>query len=168
MAAAYKLCRDCGAEFQPWVDRCTDCGGALDWAPQPAAEPSAPLPPTPELTCIRVADAWGARELAAELQSAGIPCRIDAHSPDAAGDCGGADPLRLGEACARNVGVFVRDEDVAAATGIGAALLARRSPELASASAGLTSDENACPACGAALDPAAPSCAACGLSFPAQ
>lgn len=168
MEGEYKVCARCGAEFQQWVTHCSDCGLELQWAPRHPPERSEPLPPTSELICIRVSDAWEARALAEELQSAGIPCRIDTHAPDSSSDCGGADPLRLGQACARKLGVYVRAEDAPSAAAIETALAARRTPELAELGETRALDANACPACGAALDARAPSCESCGLSFPGE
>jgi len=165
VAAAYKLCARCGAEFQLWVARCTDCDESLDLAPTFALPPeaSAPLPHARELTCVLTADAWGARELAEALAAAGVPCRIDSHPPDAPLEC---DSTQRRGACAPKLGVYVRAHEAAQARAIEAALLARRSPEVAELGPLAEPDANACPACAAPLDPAAPDCQACGLAFP--
>ena len=167
---AYKRCRDCGAEFQHWVAKCSDCGGELDWAPQaePEPEPGPPLPPTSELTLLRITDPWDARQLAEALQAAGIPSRVERPPESAVSKGGPADPLRLRETRDLRIGVYVRLTDLAAAAEVETEVVARSSPAIAELAEVAAPDANACPACGAALDPSAPRCAECGLEFPGE
>lgn len=77
----YKVCRDCGEEYRPEIERCADCGGELDLAsddgsiPPPAQEddeaPQATL--TDGVPLTRVDRAASLRPLADALAGASIP-----------------------------------------------------------------------------------------------
>jgi hypothetical protein len=118
---------------------------------------------TAPLVCIRVGDPWRVREIAEALENAGVTCRIDTYPP-------GADvaPQRRGRGAgtATEMGVYVADADAQAAAQIADEHERSRMPEVETEQPEWEGDPGRCPGCGTALEPAAASCAECGLEFP--
>jgi hypothetical protein len=87
------VCTRCGAEFQPHVTTCIDCGGATEtrmetpgaaWTPPPRPVPPPPpeptafsLPPGAEAAGVFSASLEPALDLAVFLERRGVPCRLD-------------------------------------------------------------------------------------------
>jgi hypothetical protein len=161
----FKVCPSCAGEFQQWVMQCPDCGvplqsGSPDGAPPQPAAHAEELPPAHALTCIERGDPRHLREVAERLQAAAISCRIDVHPP--------GEPIRpgtrRGAGVASTFGLYVREEDVAAAAAVREQYLRASVPDAGSAVVG--AELSACPACGEALAEGANACGACGLEFP--
>jgi hypothetical protein len=153
---APRVCPECGEEYLPTVLRCVDCGVSLvAEAPARAAAPGE-LPPVSELLCVRTGSLAIAQGLSAELAEAGITHRIQAVSPEA-----GAEPRRPD---ALPYGVYVREQDAAAAAAVDHAFLRSQLPDLpADAEAGAGGE--GCPACGAPVAADAAECPDCGLAL---
>jgi len=159
----FKHCTKCKGEFQQWALRCPDCGVALEIASdEAAAGPPAErgLPPASELVCVERGDPWRLHELAEQLQAQGISCRIDPYARPAA-----ARPPR-GGASSRDFGLFVLVADLDAAQRVRTEHLKRVVPDAGALTGEPGAPLSDCPACGAALDEGAASCASCGLEFP--
>jgi hypothetical protein len=176
-ATLLKRCAECGSEFQPWVERCIDCGGPLevtDGSAPPAAhdardhddvdedeleedyqdeaDDEGADPGAAGDVCLRVVSVAWARSLSAALAADAIPHRI------------GAAPAEPGAARARPgmVAVYVRPEDREAAMAVDAAHERTEIPDLPDE----PGSAEHCPACGEPCDPEAGECAGCGLEFP--
>ena len=123
------------------------------------SERSDELPPISELHCIRAASASWATGLYELLSDGGIPHRIQAAGDDRAGSV-----RRPGHELP--YGVYVRAEDLAAASAIDARHMASEIPDLPE---GFDLDgsgiEGACPACGEPVAADAPECGSCGLAL---
>ena len=168
MTALPKICPSCGAEYQPWVDQCKDCGCALEHpstAPAPAASavPRGPeLPPAHELVCLRVGDPWLVREAAEALSDAGIACRVDVYPP--AGTAVASEQRSTG--LASRLGLYVRPQDAEVAARVEHEHQLLRTPDAPPDLTAPGQALDACPACGASLAETAESCGECGLEFP--
>jgi hypothetical protein len=155
----FKVCRDCGEEYRPEVQRCADCGGEL------VARYAEGTGPDGELL-----------EPAADGRRPGEPEPLDPaelrplHVADRAGDLM---PLAqaLGEAAIRfavrgspyQFALLVRETDLARATQVLQSLFGQ-------AATGEEGDEAGpaqCPACGHALAEPVAECPACGLALEA-
>lgn len=160
----FKICPDGHGEFQPRLTHCPDCGAALQLATsaEPPVRASFELPPAHELACIERGDPRALHEMAEQLQSAGVSCRIDAYPPDQPIRLGG----RRGSGVATTFGLYVRPVDAEAATRLRTEHLQRSLPDAAGLGVAAGTELHACPACGEALAEAALACAACGLEFP--
>jgi len=144
------------------VDVCSSCGITLSFAP---AEPAAESASADEaLACLTSCEAWAMREIAADLERAGIAGRVDSWPPGgslAAGRCGlyGFEPPQ--------VGIYVRPGDLTNASRRFDAYQRERMPGPEAddfAAPGTLCD--ACPACGAPLDARSAACPGCGIEFP--
>jgi len=159
-ATVMKRCAECGSEFQSWVERCIDCGGALELsdgsspplATRAAAAPSDEMPPDADDVCVRVVPLPWARGLSAALDAEGIAHRIDEAPP------------KPGEkrAQAGMVGIWVRPDDERHARAVDADYERNEIPDLPAEQG----SEEHCPACGEPCQPDAGECASCGLEFP--
>ena len=159
----FKICPEGHGEFQQRVTHCPDCGAALQLATsaEPPVRTVVGLPPAHELTCIERGDPRALHEIAEQLQSAGVSCRIDAYPPD--------QPIRLGRrgaGVATTFGLYVRPADAEAATRLRTQHLQQTLPEAASVRLATGTELLECPACGEPLAETARDCAACGLEFP--
>ncbi len=145
-----RYCPECDEEFQPHIERCSDCGGALesrsdeDLARERQEQDSESLP-TPEeaVIVVRGVEAAEARAIAFDLHAAGIPFW-----------------LRGGR---RGIDVHVKSDDRQAATAIlerAGILPAQSSSDVAVAETG-----GPCPACGANVAAGIVECPTCGLAF---
>lgn len=166
-----KRCAKCGAEFQPWVERCIDCGGALEAddgsAPPPKrvvveADDDHDEPHDDELAdeeegvLLRIVPLNWARGLSAALAARGIAHRIE-EAPATA-----ANPRdRSGSGM---VAVYVHPEDRADAIAVDIEHQRGEIPDLPDEAG---SAEH-CPACGEPCEPEAVECASCGLEFPSN
>ena len=159
--AQYKLCPECRAEYTLAAMRCADCGVDLVHAHELADldQELAAFPPVSELQCVRVAPMAWIQALSAALQQAGVTHRVErARSADApegqrTGVFGDV-PL---------FGLYVRSEDVASTREIDGAIAGQILPEEAPVL--VAGEEDACPACGAAVGSDASECPDCGLRF---
>lgn len=160
----FKICPEGHGEFQQWVERCPDCGAALRLAT--STEPPRPevvgLPPAHELTCIERGDPRALHEIAGQLQSAGISCRIDAYPPDQPIRLGG----RRGSGVSTTFGLYVRPDEAERATQLHAQHLQRSLPEAVGHGVAAGTELHECPACGEPIAEAARECPECGLVFP--
>jgi hypothetical protein len=156
----FKLCPQCRAEFQEWVEQCPDChvGLVSSEQPLPPPEPPSALPPARELVCVDRGDPAHLRQLAEELQTEGIPCRLDTYPPT-----GSEAPPDPGQG---RFGLYVLPDQAPAAVAVRNALLERVVPDAEGLSAAAGTELAECPACGAALREGAGECESCGLEFP--
>jgi uncharacterized OB-fold protein len=155
----FKVCRDCGEEYRPEVQRCADCGGEL------VARYAEGTGPDGELL-----------EPAADGRPPGEPEPLDPaelrtlHVADRAGDLL---PLAqaLGEAAIRfavrgspyQFALLVREADLDRATELLQSVLGQDATDEEGDEAGPAS----CPACGHALAAPVAECPACGLALEA-
>jgi len=164
MEQAYKLCRACGGEYLPSVERCPDCGQPLVWEGEAAEAPGEPelvLPSGEGLLSVREAELGFARGLGQALAAAGIPHRLDPPGVRRAGAEGR-------EVRSARWAVLVRAADAAQAAAVDAAHTRRELGNLGSELDG-TALEGQCPACGEPLEGDSAECRGCGLVFgPAQ
>jgi len=164
MEQAYKLCRGCGGEYLPSVERCPDCGQPLVWEGEVAETPGEPellLPPGEELVVVREAELGFATGLGQALAAAGIPHRLDPPGVRQAG-AGGR------EVRSARWAVLVRAADAPRAAALAAAYTRSELRNLGTELDG-TALEGQCPACGEPLEADAEECRGCGLVFgPAQ
>ena len=153
-----KFCPSCRGEFLHSATVCEQCDVELVEEGNLPDESESGFPPDSELVCVRVADSGWSLGLAELLKENQIPHRVGI------ADAGGAKQV---------YGVFVLPEDIEAARALDADHARREMPDLPEgfdprdmmtgpAAEGDTL-EDACPACGDALDPAAEECAGCGL-----
>lgn len=151
-------CPECRSEYLGSATVCVECGIALVSEVSLESAASAQLPPVSELVCIRAASVGWAQRLSERLAAEGISHRIEASDDDT--DDGSA--RRPGANLP--YGVYVRPEDVEAASQVDAAFMHSQIPDLPGESGpeGAENDEG-CPACGTALTPEAVECPDCGL-----
>lgn len=150
-----KLCPRCREEYVATVERCPACGVALVAAPDAVLEDPEALPPASELVRVRVEHPSWIETLAEELAAEGIPSRVELVAADRPATRGAPAPCAL----------YVRPADAERARAVDAALLRSQLPDLPEHVSSEWSDAEACPACGAALEPEAAECAGCGLAF---
>ncbi len=154
----YKYCPQCGDEFQNWAERCPDCDVALGFE-RPSAEGTATatsdLPPASELVPVFVGEPWQVHDPVGTLNTAAIPCRVDAYPP---GDISDSGEHIGGFGAGTKVGVYVRQDDIEAVMQIDA--------DWVRATLATEAALDACPACQAPLAEDAVGCNACGLEFP--
>lgn len=156
----YRVCPSCRDEFVPTMERCPDCGVPLvheeELGPE---EEAAEMPPVEALACVRVAPVPWIRALSEGLQERGVAHRVQgARIEDA--------PEGKSAAVFGNVslfGLWVHEEDLAAAEELDGTLAARLVPEEAPELG--EGEEETCPACGAALEADTVECPDCGLAF---
>ncbi len=146
----FKVCRQCGGEYQAWVAVCPDCNISLDLppgevlAPAPEERASAPIA---DPVVLRLDTPGPLSELAEALQEHGISSQIGPHA-------GGA-----------GLAIYVARADLTTAHAISEELVAQGLPDL-DVDAIVDHDPSACPACGEPTPENAASCASCGLEFP--
>jgi hypothetical protein len=153
-------CPECRSEYLGSATVCVECGVAL--VGEDALESTAreQLPPVSELVCIRAASVGWAQRLSERLASEGISHRIEVSADDT--DDGSV--RRPGATLP--YGVYVRSEDVEAASRVDTAFMHSQIPDLPGAGAAESDagdDGEACPACGAALGTDVVECPDCGL-----
>jgi hypothetical protein len=147
----YKVCRQCGGEYQSWVSVCPECNVALDWprdelAPAPAREQHEPAP-IADPVVLRFEGPEMLTEIAEALQEQGIASRIAPH-----------------EQAGARLAIYVSRAHAPTAFAISEQVIAR--------SLHVDADElvdygpGACPACGEPMPETATACASCGLEFP--
>lgn len=73
----YKVCPECGGEYQYTVATCVDCGVPLVFPEEIARRDARELPLSPGLVRLRTAPILWVRALAADLARAGIPYAVD-------------------------------------------------------------------------------------------
>jgi hypothetical protein len=152
-----KLCPECGEEYLHTAERCVHCDVALVQPDQVETTETPDLPPIGELTCVRAASVGWATSLSDRLREAGIPHRIEAVGGEGMGSA-----QRPGHQVP--YGVYVQNEDFAAAAEIDRIHMASQIPDIPDDfEEGAELGDDACPACGEPLPPDAPECAGCGL-----
>lgn len=150
-----KLCPRCREEYVATVERCATCDVPLVAAAEVAFEAAGDLPPAAQLVRVRVEHPSWIETLAEQLAEQGIPSRVELVASDRPATRGAPAPCAL----------FVRPEDAERARAIDAELLRSQLPDLPEDVSSEWSEAEACPACGAALEPEAAECAGCGLAF---
>jgi len=158
----YRICPVCRSEYTLVATRCIDCDAdlvAADALPPEEEKEREAFPPASELDCVRVAPIEWIRALSGALEQGGVAHRVE---PTAAEDAPeGQRPDVFGDA--QLFGLYVQSEQAALARELDGSIAARLLPEEAPALA--PGEEEACPACGAALAPDAIECPDCGLLF---
>ena len=153
-----RYCTNCGEEFRPEIQRCSDCGAELEdryeeedgegrriVAPK-TTEPEAPAAPDEFHAVFQSVDAAPIKEAADVLAAAGLRFRVTA---------GGS-----------GFTLLVRSEDVPAAA---AALSGREgSMVIPDAQPSVGAEGGACPACGASVAAGVLECPECGLVVGAE
>jgi hypothetical protein len=156
-AELYKVCPECGGEFQPTVASCADCGVPLVLPEEIAFRDARELPLMPGLAHLRTAPIGWARALAAELTRAGIPYAVDRRAAREEGvlriyvprsDLGQASAL---DAARRRIDPLDIDDEPPARSARDA-----RRPEPA---------YKVCPQCGGEYRPEIARCADCGVGL---
>ena len=157
----YKLCPACRSEYTLVTSRCVDCDVDLVDAEALAAEEEEleAFPPASELECVRVAPIAWIRALSEALQQGGVTHRVEPASTEDAPE--GQRPDVFGNA--QLFGLYVQSAHAPSARELDGSIAAQLLPEEAPALA--DDDEEACPACGAALTSDAIECSDCGLQF---
>jgi hypothetical protein len=156
----YKFCPACRSEYTLVATRCIDCDVDLvDADALPAEEDLQAFPPASELECVRVAPIAWIRALSGALQQGGVAHRVDPVSVEDAPEGQRADAF--GDV--QLFGLYVKSEHAPPARELDGSIAAQLLPEEAPALA--EGEEEACPACGAALAPEAIECPDCGLQF---
>jgi hypothetical protein len=161
LVSPYKVCPACGAEYRQQATHCADCGADLvsadALAPEPVGAPE--LPPAADLECVRVAPQDWILALSRALRQEGLGHRIEpARAEDAPA---GQRPDVFGSV--QLFGLYLPAGQAAAARELDAGIAARLLPEEAPAL--VPGEQDACPACGAALPADALQCPDCELSF---
>ena len=154
-------CPECRSEYLGSAIRCADCDVALvEEAALDAAGATEEMPPAARLTCVRAASLGWASALSERLREAGISHRIEAAADDDDGSV-----RRPGANLP--YGVYVREEDAAAAARVDDAFMRSQIPDLPAAEAadGGPPGGEGCPACGADLVADAAECPDCGLAL---
>lgn len=159
-AVDYQVCPECRVEYSMSAEHCVDCRVGLVPAHALADEPHAEdFPPSSELSCIRVAPLPWMQALSAALQEDGVAHRVEPaqaeHAPE------GQRPDVFGDVGL--FGLYVREADAEAAREFDGTMASRLIPEEAPELP--EGEEDACPACGTALDAQATVCPDCGLNF---
>lgn len=153
------FCPECRAEYLWSATLCAECEVALVPASELDGSASEELPPVSELVCIRAAAVGWCRALSEHLVEAGISHRIEvAESDDEDGSV-----RRPGANLP--YGVYVRPEDVGAASEVDAAFMRRQIPDMPEAEGGEAGADDTCPACGEATGPGVQECPECGLAL---
>ena len=153
------FCPRCRCEYFGRVVECADCGVAL--VPEHALAASQPgeLPPVSELTCVRASAVGWAQGLSLRLSEAGI-----AHRIEAVPDEGGSESVRGEPDALLPYGVWVREEELAAAREVDEDFLRSQIPDLPEdLSAQEAVGDDQCPACGMAVSSDTEECPDCGL-----
>lgn len=154
-----RVCPECGEEYLPTVDRCADCRVALVAAGvEPVAVAPRELPPASQLVCLRTASLGFAQGLSDLLSEAGITHRLEADPTSREGEHNARRPDSL------PFGVFVREQDLAAAREVDREFMRRQFPDVSEEPSAGAAGEG-CPACGAAVAADAVECPECGLAL---
>jgi RNA polymerase subunit RPABC4/transcription elongation factor Spt4 len=155
---ALKVCRDCGEEYRPEIERCSDCGGELVARMADDAAPEASDAPLDHGGPERPLDAPEALD-PAELRPVHVADR--AEELDAPARALAAAGIRFAaRGSMYQFALLVRESDLARAADV---LRARFAP--ADAVEDSAEGPAACPACGHALAEPAEECPGCGLSL---
>ena len=153
-----KVCPSCRDEFVHAATVCARCDVELVLPENVPADVEPSFPLASELECVRVAASGWSLGLAERLLERDIPHRVE---------------LVESSGAAQIYGVYVLAEDIEASREIDAAHARREMPDLPEGfdprditpgpvAEGEVSEE-VCPACGDAIDTAAPECGGCGL-----
>jgi len=156
----YKVCPECRTEHTHTSVRCADCDVELVHPDALAPEQEAPdLAPAAELPCVRVAPLPWIRALSEGLEQGGITHRVEPATPEDAPEgqnCDVFDDAQL-------FGLYVEEANCAAARELDGLIAVQVLPEEAPAL--VEGEQDACPACGAALPDTATECPECELVF---
>jgi uncharacterized OB-fold protein len=146
----YKVCPECGGEYQYTVATCVDCGVPLVFPEEIARRDAGELHLSPSLVRLRTAPTLWVRALAADLARAGIPYAVDRRKAREEGE----------------LSLYVRRQDREAAAALDAVYEPAEDPEEpAKAGRAEERDEPAykvCPQCGGEYRPEIERCADCG------
>lgn len=165
-AAAYEesmpepvFCPACRAEYLWTATTCVECDVAL--VAENALDEAAvdDLPPVAQLVCIRAAAVGWCQALSERLVEAGISHRIEVTADDEEDGSVRRPGANL------PYGVYVRPEDVEAATAVDAAYMRSQIPDLPETGGGAEVDAQSCPACGEAVTADTEECPECGLAL---
>ena len=156
----YKVCPECRTEHTATTERCADCDVALvhpDALP-PEAGP-VELPAASQLLCVRVAPLAWIRALSEGLEQAGLSHRVEqataADAPEGQSCESFGDVALFGLYVEHAHGSPARELDQAIAVQV----LPEEAPPMQEG------EQDACPACGAALTATATECPECELVF---
>lgn len=156
----YKVCPQCRTEHTHVSVRCTDCD--VELVHPDSLEPETlpeELPPAADLLCVRVAPLPWIRALSEGLEQAGVTHRVEPATVEDAPE---------GQNCeifdgAQLFGLYVDPAAGAAARELDGAIAVQVLPDEAPPLA--EGEQDACPACGAALSATATECPECELVF---
>ena len=148
-----KICPDCGAEYYPQIEKCSDCGAVLLFPEEykKAQEERKRIEETAleNMAAVREGDLGWLTELRTVLIDAGIPCDIHTDTGCRKGCCG--DKCKL----------VVSSEDLEKARDRIEEYYMEVSPELRTAHELIK--EGKCPACGSPVADGERECRDCGL-----
>jgi hypothetical protein len=151
-----KRCPECGEDFLPAVETCSDCGVPLRLVSElSGADGATGLAEVGGLVLIRAEGPAWIEALADRLRTEGVPSRVAIIDPERHGIRSGVS----GSAC----GLFVREADAARAREIDLQVQQEQIPDLPPA--GGEGEVEGCPACGHPAPPEASECPDCGLFF---
>ena len=148
-----KLCPDCGGEYQPHIEKCTDCGAVL-LSPGECARAQEERNRTEETAVenavkVMEGDLSWMSELRAVLLDAGIPCMLHFDAGCRKGCCNDTVQLK------------VSPEDLERSQETIEEYLMELDPDLRSAKEMF--GKGKCPACGSSIGPDTRECPDCGL-----
>lgn len=166
MTQQVRVCRDCGEEYRPDAQRCSDCGGELEdrqlddegnQITEAEEETAAPAAAVSRVVFVS-SQAAEVVPLAEALREAAIEFHLAEQRPTAEGA-----PPRYA--------LLVREEDAAEAEralgSLDASEAERAGPGATDAGLGVGHGDAECPACGSARPPGARECPECGLALAA-
>jgi hypothetical protein len=163
--ALIKICPSCGSEYRRDVERCSDCGVALEaWTPPPLPADRG-LSGSDTLTAVSFGDPWQLERQARHLQAQGFASRIDTTPP--------GEPIRAPRTAHKGsaghtlrLALYVEESVADEARRVVEEVEAARGPAPPAPPGPAGAELDACPACGAPAAPSASSCSECGLAFP--
>lgn len=150
-----KICPECGTEYLPTIETCSDCGARLllyeEFKKLQEERKCLAEQAVQDSVVVRKGDLKWMEELRNVLIDSGIPCAIDSDEGCSKGRCGGEWLLLVDKEEAESAHARIEEyfADIYPEM--------KESNELASL--------GKCPACGYSLSPGAIKCPDCGLQF---